>query len=323
MTVRITLAALVVVAAALAYPWQTSLDWWVLGVAAAVLVAVFAWWRGLFVTTMLRRRLGVWRRNHGKRHAKRSGRQEAYATVTVRLDPPETSAAPTEVPLPLIAGYVERYGIRAHKVRVTSHDTAGGRTTWVSLTLGAADNLAALRARSASIPLRETAEIAGRRLTDHLREAGWTVTPVDRTETPMPAGAKETWRGVRDEHGFVAAYRIAVTDGPAETLAAVAASADDTWSALEITGTAAHPQISLGCAVRTADRPGARGPIAGLTPQRGRHRPALDALAPTSDDRLEADATPLPAGLLTGMRWPVARRPHDAVTEELTAQASM
>ncbi|MET0757696.1 MAG: hypothetical protein ABWY39_07000, partial [Mycobacterium sp.] len=34
------------------------------------------------------------------------------------------------------------------------------------------------------------------------------------------------------------------------------------------------------CAFRTDDRPGATAPMLGLTPQRGRHRPALDALNP-------------------------------------------
>ncbi|MCZ8380043.1 type VII secretion protein EccE [Mycobacterium sp. CPCC 205372] len=321
MTVRITLAALVVVAAALAYPWQTTLDWWVLGVAAAVLIVVFAWWRGLFATTMVSRRLAVWRRNHGKRHAKGSGRPAAYATVVLRLDPSEQRA----VPLPLIAGYVERYGIRAHKVKVVSHDAGGTRTTWVSLTLGAADNLAALQARSTSIPLHETAQIAGRRLTDHLREAGWNVTAEERADTPVPPGAKETWRGVRDEAGFVAAYRVAVKDNLSETLAAVPALSADTWTALEITGTAARRSIAVGCAVRTAERPGAGAPAAGLTPQRGRHRPALEALAPASDERLEGDPTALPDGVLDQLWWPTQQpdRREPVTQDAVAAQASM
>lgn len=321
MTVRITLAALVVVAAALAYPWQTTLDWWVLGVAAAVLIVVFAWWRGLFATTIVSRRLAVWRRNHGKRHTKRSGAPGAYATVVLRLDPSEQRA----VPLALIAGYVERYGIRAHKVRVVSHDAGGTRTTWVSLTLGAADNLAALRARSASIPLRETAQIAGRRLTDHLREAGWNVTVEERADTPVPPGAKETWRGVRDESGFVASYRISLKDNLSETLAAVPGLSPDTWTALEITGTAARPSITVGCAVRTAERPGAKAPAAGLTPQRGRHRPALEALAPASDERLEGDPTALPDGLLDQLWWPTEQpdRRGTVAQEAVAAQSSM
>ena len=43
------------------------------------------------------------------------------------------------------------------------------------MTLGVAENLAVLRARPPRIPLRDTAEVAGRRLADHLRETGWNV----------------------------------------------------------------------------------------------------------------------------------------------------
>ena len=78
------------------------------------------------------------------------------------------------LPLPLIAGYLDRYGIRADKVRITSRDNASGaRETWIGLTISAVDNLVALQARSARIPLHETAQVAARRLADHLREIGW------------------------------------------------------------------------------------------------------------------------------------------------------
>jgi type VII secretion protein EccE len=303
MTVRISLTALAVVAAVLAYPWQSTVDWWVLGVAAAILVVCFAWWRGLFVTTMVARRFGVWRRNHGGGAGDGRPRSE-FATVSLRIDP----SAPAELPLALIAGYVDRYGIRAHKVRVTSHDRDGVRTTWVTLTLAAAENLAALQARSARIPLHETAQIAGRRLTDHLREQGWNVATIEEAESPVPPGAKETWRGMRDESGYVAAYRVRVTASLEETLAAVAGLSGDTWAALEFTGTAANPTVSAGCAVRTAQRPGPGAPVPGLTPQRGRHRPALEALAPLSDARLEGDPMAPAAELLDGLRWPTGAR---------------
>lgn len=53
------------------------------------------------------------------------------------------------LPLPLIAGYLDRYGIRADKIRITSRDNASDasrRETWIGLTLSAPENLAALRA---------------------------------------------------------------------------------------------------------------------------------------------------------------------------------
>ena len=63
MTARITLALMVIVPAVMTYPWHTTTHKWVLGTAVGVLVIVFAWWRGLFVTTMLARRFAVWLRN--------------------------------------------------------------------------------------------------------------------------------------------------------------------------------------------------------------------------------------------------------------------
>lgn len=67
--------------------------------------------------------MAVWRRNHAKPAARPSNR----ATVLLRVDAPDGGAA---VPLAMVAGYVERFGIRAAKVRVTSRDQEGARTTW-------------------------------------------------------------------------------------------------------------------------------------------------------------------------------------------------
>ena len=81
------------------------------------------------------------------------------------------------MPLPLIAGYLDRYGLRADTIRVTSrdidHQAGRERTTWIGLTFSATDNLAALQARSPQIPLDQTAAVVARRLADHLRESGW------------------------------------------------------------------------------------------------------------------------------------------------------
>ena len=70
------------------------------------------------------------------------------------------------LPLPLLAKYLNRYGIRADAIRVTSRDAVSDnglrqRETWIGLTVSAAANLPALQARSARIPLRETAEVDG------------------------------------------------------------------------------------------------------------------------------------------------------------------
>ncbi|HEX7827777.1 MAG TPA: type VII secretion protein EccE, partial [Mycobacterium sp.] len=82
MTARIALALLVIVPAAMAYPWNTPTDWWVFGVAIAVVLIAFAWWGGLFLTTAIGRRLAVWRRNHGKSGARPSNE----VTVLLRVE---------------------------------------------------------------------------------------------------------------------------------------------------------------------------------------------------------------------------------------------
>ncbi|EHI14462.1 type VII secretion protein EccE [Mycolicibacterium thermoresistibile] len=299
MTARIALAALFVVAAAMAYPWQTTFDRWVLGVAVAVVVLSFIGWRGMFLTTMVRRRLAMWRR---RRRTEPAQDDPTTATVVLRVD---SAGNRDELPLDVIAGYRDRYGIRAHGVRVTSRDRDGGRTTWVSIIIRAVDNLDALRARSPRIPLQETSEVAARRLADHLREMGWHATIVDATDAPALDG-KETWRGLRDESGHLAAYRITVDDRLPETLADLwDGSAAEVWTAIEFSGTTAHPMITAGCALRSEKKPEAAGPLPALTPQRGLHRPALEALAPTSGRRLPGEPVPLPDGLLDSLFWPV------------------
>jgi type VII secretion protein EccE len=284
----------------MAYPWESDLDWWLLGIAVAVTLVVFAWWRGLFVTTMIGRRLAVWRRNHSKR----SARATNDVTVVLRVDDP----AGVGLSLPLLAGYVERFGVRCEKVRVTNLDDGAVRTTWISMTLSATDNLTALRARSAELPLLDTAEIVGRRLADHLRETGLSAVIVDEAPAPLAEGSREKWRAVSEDGAFVSAYAVRVDDALAERLADVwSQPAEQTWTAVEFSGTSTHPTVSAACAFRTTEA--LRGaPVTGLVPQSGIQRPLLSALAPASTERLDIPAAPLPSGLLEPAGWPVGGR---------------
>lgn len=296
MTARLALALLFIVPAALAYPYETVTQRWILGVAVVVVILLFAWWRGDFATTKLARRWSIWRGNHSA--AGPAGRDDA-ATVLLRVD----DSASDELPVGLIAGYTDRYGLRCDKVRITSRDRAGTRQSWITLTLNAADNLPALQARSARIPLGDTVDVLGRRLADHLRETGWAVTVVAHDDpsvpAPVSAEAKETWRAVTDDAGFLAAYRIPAAALP-ETLAAVwAHPSEETWTAVEFgPGTVASV-----CAVRTAERPPAASPIAGLAALGGRQRTVLDALDPRSTRRV-GDHQPVDPGLADELRWP-------------------
>ena len=183
---RITLAALAIVPAALAYPWHSTRAYWLIGIAAAAVIVLFGWWRGLHFTTILGRRLAIMGRgSNPTAEPETQSAAVAKTTALVRIGP--SSADGAVLPLELIARYLDRYGIHADKVRITSRDNASDvsrRETWIGITVSAADNLPALQARSSRIPLYETAEVAARRLADHLREIGWEATTVTPDDVP-------------------------------------------------------------------------------------------------------------------------------------------
>lgn len=307
---RLTLVLLAVVPAVMAYPWSSVRERWVLGVAVLLAAVLLGWWRGLHLTTLLGRRLAMLRRHRRAPNRPRSG-PDVATTVVLRVAPSTAEVAP--LPVSLIAGYLDRYGLRADTVRITSRDTGSGaqeptRDTWIGLTYSAARNLAALRARSARIPLRETAEVAARRLADHLREIGWEAATAGAAEIPdlFDVTARETWRGVCDGAAdCVAAYQVGVDDGLADTLADIwAHDGREIWTAVEIAETTDHRTIAAGCAIRGAGSTAVGAP-AGLTPEHGRHRAALQVLHPLSVQRLPGH-TELPAAIVAELRWPVA-----------------
>ncbi|MCV7350382.1 type VII secretion protein EccE [Mycobacterium parmense] len=300
---RITLALLAVVPAVMAYPWNSTRDYWVLGTCAVVLILLFGCWRGLYVTTILRRRLAIMGRSGSFVPEPGDG---TSTTALLRLGAP---IGDTDVlPLPLIAGYLDRYGIRADKIRVTFRDNptdAARRETWIGLTVSAADNLAALQARSPQIPLHETTEVAARRLADHLRQLGWEATMVADDDVPrlLSPNTRESWRGVqRGESDYMAAYSIRVDDALPETLDAIHSyPARETCTALEIAGDRTHNTIAAACAFLTDTPPGGGAPLTGLAPQRGIHQPALMRLDLLSTQRLDGH-TVAPADLLQRLR---------------------
>jgi type VII secretion protein EccE len=320
---RITLAALAVVPAVLACPWQSARDYWLLGIAAVVVIVLFGWWRGLHFTTILRRWLAIIGRRGG------FVPQSGPATKTTALLRVGQQVGDSHVlPLPVIARYLDRYGIRADKIRITSRDNASDasrRETWIGLTVSAADNLTALQARSARIPLHETAEVAVRRLADHLREIGWEVSTVGPDDVPrlLTPNVRETWCEVqRGQSDYVAAYQVRVDSALPETLDAIRSyPARETCTALEIAGPGSGNRITIAaaCAFCTDTPPLAGAPLAGLTPQSGNHRPALAALDLLSTQRLDLHTDP-PADWLTRLHWPT--RPAGAHRAPRTEAAS-
>jgi type VII secretion protein EccE len=293
-TLRIALALLVIVPAALAYPWQTTTDYWIIGAAAVVVIVVFAWWRGMFVTAMIAARFAIFRRNHGTPTVRPSNR----ATVVLQV----AGSGDASLPLATIAGYVDRFGIRCDKVRITSLDESGVRSTWVSVTLDAADNLAALQARSPQLPLTDTVAVVTRRLVGHLRETGVEAVIADTAPAPSTAG-RERWRTIEDGTEFVSVYAIAVDEHVVDRLASVwAHPSQATWLALEFSGTATHPTVSAAVAFR-GDAASASDGLAGVVPIRGGQRPVLTALDPRSVERLGTPLSALTSGLLDGVTW--------------------
>lgn len=315
-TGRMTLVLLAVAAAALAFPWHSVRERWVLGVAIAAVVVLLARWRGLAVTTILYRRLAILRPNRGSRRADDSV-TDVRTTALLRVAPPLSDA--DALPLPLIAGYAERYGLHAQAIRVTSRDSTSEvgtreRETWIGVTLSAADNLAALQARSPQIPLQETAEVAARRLADHLRESGWTASLAapDDVPTPYPRSARETWSGISlDSTDYIAAHRVKVDTALPNTLAAIwSYPVREVWTVLEVAGAGADQTLAVGCAFRTDAAPGATGPLPGLISQAGIQRAALSALDPLSSHRLDGHVALPEALLLERLRWASTAQPQ-------------
>lgn len=326
---RITLAALAIVPAVLAYPWHSTRDYWLLGIAAVAVIVLFGWWRGLHFTTILGRRLAIMsRRSNPTDVSDSQSAAAAKTTALVRIGP--SGAEGAVLPLELIARYLDRYGIRADKVRITSRDNASDasrRETWIGITVSAADNLPALQARSSSIPLYETAEVAARRLADHLREIGWEAGTVAPDEVPrwLTAKARESWRAVqRGNSDFVAAYQIVVDAGLPATLEAIRSHpARETCTAVEIAGSRSGGQytVAAACAFLTDAAPDGAPPVAGLIPQRGNQAPALAALDLLSTRRLDGH-TDAPADLLASLDWPTpVPGAHRAVQTEAASPA--
>lgn len=307
---RIALVLLAVVPALMAYPWPVARDRWVLGVGVAVAILLLSWWHGLHLTTIVGRRFAMMRSRRGV-HTDRRAVSGARATAALRIT---ASAAGDALPLQLIAGYLNRYGLRADAVRITSRGArpesdAAGSDTWIGLTLSAAANLAALQARSSKIPLQRTADIAVRRLADHLREIGWDTALVAEDEIPslIDAGARETWRSVVDDAGdHVAAYQVVIDAALTDTLSRIRASnAGETWTALEFADDGGQLTVAAACALRTGSAPDGAAPLVGLIPEQGNHRSALLGLHPLSGSRLDG-RTALSDDELAGLRWPVS-----------------
>ncbi|WP_328350298.1 type VII secretion protein EccE [Mycobacterium sp. NBC_00419] len=279
--VRLTVVVLAVMSATFAYPWRSATDRWVLAGAAGLALMVLMWWRGRFVTTILghRARIALQRRAIRMPSAADTVTElDALTTVLLRVD-----GSNGHPPTDMLAGYLDRYGLHCDSIRITTRLAGADRRMWIGLRFSAAENLAALRARSARMPLHDTARNAARRLIEHLGDLGWTAHLAEPDQVPdMLAGeAREGWRSVRDSRGFLTAYAVETGSAPI-----VGSELAECWSVVEIAGRRSDPQIIAGIAIRTEDSPTAASPLPGLAAITGRQASALAALHPLSSTRL-------------------------------------
>lgn len=307
-TFRVTLVATLVTAGALALYRGDHADRWIAIATGVSALLLLVWWRGQFVTDTIGRWFAMLARRLRRRTPSEAGEvavspTDARTTVVLEL---ETAAPGQDVPLDAISSYLDRYGVRCSSIRVTSADIGDdARRTWVSLTVSAADNLSALQARSPQIPLRRTAEVAARRLADHLRELGWTAQITESPGAPLETAAKEKWRAVSDDRGYLATYQVTVDGSLPETLESVWTSpAAETWTVAELSGEASSPSLVLVCAVRTSEAPATVASTPALRGCGGRQLATLDAMNPLSTKRFGQQGSSVTVSALAELRWP-------------------
>ncbi len=123
---------LAVVSAVLTYPWRSNFDRWALGIAVAVVLVSLIWWRGRYLTTILWQRLRIMSSRKAIEVSSDDVRwmgSDAVTTVLLRVDD-----RGTELPLGVLTGYLDRFGLACDAVRVTTRRLGSSTTTWIGLT---------------------------------------------------------------------------------------------------------------------------------------------------------------------------------------------
>lgn len=273
------------------------------------------------------------------------------ARIVIHLRPhPHAMTTPgdttDQMPWQFVTSWLHRYGVRADVLTiaaVTRTPPASGlrtdsaalltgltpqhRDTWLTYTLRAESNVAALTARQTTMgssgedadsagPQRAAlADTVARRLIAELRERGWlaTLSDDDGQKLPefVPAAAavrREHWTGTEHTDGFRAVY--AVDPGRLvevlRTLPTVATRA--TWVVLTVRTPALQPASIEACVGMITSAKPARKPLPGLEGFHGLHRKAAPALSVTGFEHEDFD---LPTSgvdwdALTQLSWPTA-----------------
>jgi len=348
------LTTVVLIGAALLSPDRHP-QWWHGALAAAVVVGFIGSWHGQHLSTGLRRWAPmIWRNrtDRGARGASEPAGTPAgdalHARITLQLRPhPHALRADgdrdDQLPWEFVTAWLDRYGIRVDRLTVCSITrtpppsslrsdvgaaltarTPQHRRTWLSYTLSAESNVAALMARRTTVaaadgdtPQRPVlADVVARRMVAELRERGWLATLCnDTAQLPVfvPAAAqlrREVWSGTEYSDGFRAVYAVDPNRLHAVVDDLGSRPAKAVWSVLSLRSHPDGRSALSGCVgLVTTTRPPLT-PVPGLTGYHGVHRQAGEALGVgglATHRRLagppQIDSTTVD---LAQIRWPTA-----------------
>lgn len=331
-------------------PTGSRWHWWqpVLGVLIAVLV--LGSWHGLLLTTTASRWVPMSLRNRqgragGRRRAPAGGRGKrsgtavpgqqstpvtatGAVTVTLRVRPrphpvATADAAGGQLPWRQLLGWLERYGVRADSMTVTSVATTPAPSAlrqaqarlvtdqwenWITFVFSTVSNLEALKARASDIG--ELAGVTTRRMVGELRERGWVVSVVNdsaafpRFVDPAARVRRECWTGTEYADGFRAVYAVEPTALSSIVAALPGLSTKCVWTSVTVRSVGRQrPTVEAFVATLTPARPD-RIPLEGLTGFDGLHRVRAEAVsiagAGVALARAELDAVDVQA-----LRWPL------------------
>lgn len=363
-----TLASLMLLGWALLIPVGRQPLWWHYLIATALFLAFLGSWHGQQISTatrrwvpmaMYNRRLRVRATQPGRRrdeqkpaHRAPARGRELEAQIVIHLRPHPHAVAPAgdtsdQLPWQFITKWLNRYGVRADELTITAvtrTPPASGlradaapllgagisqhRDTWLSYTLRAESNVAALTARQTTLGsdddddsggLRRAAlaDTTARRLIAELREQGWLATLVGRSDSlprfvPDKATVRrEAWTATEYSDGFRAVYAVDPKALPVVLADLPGLATKATWASVTICSRGNQPASITACvATLTATLP-SRNPLPGLEGFHGMHRQiapavAVDGLTCEQGGGLELPAIEVEWEDLVGLRWPTS-----------------
>lgn len=277
-----------------------------------------------------------------------SGSPSETATIVVHLSPQPhslTTAATNgdQLPWAFITAWLDRYSIRVDDLTVCAvtrtppnsslrndvaplltPQTPQRRDTWLTMTLSAPSNVAAIAAGrrgrrgfddhedaalQARTSIAELADVTARRFSSELREQGWKATLCDDpAQLPrfVTAGGhlrRECWTGAEYADGFRAVYAIDPESLKSVLDALPMVTAKTTWVSLSVRSRGSQgAAVSAAVGVLTAARPG-RHLLPGLTGFHGLHHTAADALSVGGHPNLDLPTAPLSDVGLDTVPW--------------------